>query len=148
MRRERSPLNNGLGIRTAPGQPASTAVCSRQGFINSFNLGIHIDIKDFGCQGQTGSDDDAQSSHDDQTTYQVMPPLLFIFSNTPSLHHSITPSLQSSYTMPLKAKKARDIMPAPTRPIDVSWRGFGTLARRIRSRMPANKTNATPNPTA
>ena len=52
------------------------------------------------------------------------------------------------YTIPLNAKNARDNSPAVTRPMEVSCNGLGTLARRIRSRTPANKTRARPKPTA
>ena len=50
--------------------------------------------------------------------------------------------------IPLNAKNANDSTPAVTRPMDVSWSGFGTLANRIRSRTPANRIRARPNPTA
>jgi succinate-semialdehyde dehydrogenase / glutarate-semialdehyde dehydrogenase len=54
----------------------------------------------------------------------------------------------SGYTIPLKAKKVRERMPAVTRAMDVSCRGLGTLARSIRSLTPAKRISARPNPMA
>ena len=42
----------------------------------------------------------------------------------------------------------RAIIPAVIRPMDVSWRGFGTLARLTLSRTPAKSTRASPKPIA
>ena len=39
-------------------------------------------------------------------------------------------------------------MPAVTRPMDVSCKGFGTRARLILSLTPAKRISASPNPTA
>ncbi len=55
---------------------------------------------------------------------------------------------RSAYTIPLKAIKVRERIPAVTRAMEVSCKGRGTRAKRVLSRTPANRIKARPNPTA
>ena len=56
--------------------------------------------------------------------------------------------IRHSYTIPLNARKVKERIPAVTRAMEVSCRGRGTRAIRMRSRTPAKRINARPNPTA
>jgi hypothetical protein len=55
--------NDGFGICAAPGKTASPAIGTWKGFIDSYNQGIHINIKYFGCHSQPHTHKQSEASH-------------------------------------------------------------------------------------
>jgi hypothetical protein len=55
--------NDGFGICAASGKAAATAIGTWKGFIHSYNQGIHINIKYFGCHGQPHTHKQSETSH-------------------------------------------------------------------------------------